>query len=187
MLSYMQDDAMIWAAPAMEEFVSRNMPFNHSWERFCEQFWVRFETVDKAVDAKEKLCILWQNTSTISKYATLFKELMAYIRYSLANLQDRFYEHHLTCIKDKLVHIAYSIGMLDKLITVASNIDIYIHQHHAERDRKKERKCSEAATGTTAIQKLLPNILFSPPSIFLYFLCNFCFLSAKFLTILMLF
>jgi hypothetical protein len=80
MLSYLQDDALIWAAPAMEEFADRGVPFGSRWETFREQFKARFETVDEAVDAKEKLRVLWQDNSTVSEYATLFKELMARTR-----------------------------------------------------------------------------------------------------------
>ena len=49
--------------------------------------------MDKAVDAKEELRVLWQDSSTVPKYATLFKELMARIGYSSADLRDCFYEH----------------------------------------------------------------------------------------------
>jgi len=54
-LSYLQDDASIWASLAMEEFADGNIPFNGSWQTFREHFKARFETVDEAVDAKEKL------------------------------------------------------------------------------------------------------------------------------------
>ena len=64
-LSYMQDDTSIWASPAMEEFANGGAPFNGQWDTFHTQFRARFETVDEAVDAKEKLRVLWQNTSTV--------------------------------------------------------------------------------------------------------------------------
>jgi hypothetical protein len=85
-LSYLQNNASIWAAPAMEEFADRGVPFGSRWETFREQFKARFETVDEAVDAKEKLQVLWQDNSTVPEYAALFKELMAHTRYSLADL-----------------------------------------------------------------------------------------------------
>ena len=37
-LSYLQDDALVWAFPAMEEFASGRVPFNNDWEEFREQF-----------------------------------------------------------------------------------------------------------------------------------------------------
>jgi len=80
--------------------------------------------VDKAIDAKGKLQVLWQDSSIIPEYAMLFKELMTCTGYSFTDLQDRFYKHLSTYIKDELVHTAQPIGTLDKLITIASNIDV---------------------------------------------------------------
>ena len=57
-LSYLQDDTSIWASPAMEEFATGRVPFNGQWETFCKHFKARFETVDEAIDAKEKLRVL---------------------------------------------------------------------------------------------------------------------------------
>jgi hypothetical protein len=161
-LSYLQDDAAVWASPAMEEFAVGRVPFDNQWDHFREQFKAQFEMVDEAVDAKEKLRTLWQDTSTVPEYAALFKELMARTGYSMPNLRDRFYEHLFTQIKDELVHTAHPIITLDELVTVSSNIDIRVHQRHAERDR--ERKHSGAATGTTSSQPPLPNIPFTTPA-----------------------
>jgi hypothetical protein len=61
----------------MEEFANGGVPFHSQWETFRDQFKARFETVDEAVDAKEKLQTLWQDTSSVLEYTTLFKQLMA--------------------------------------------------------------------------------------------------------------
>src|SRR6267154_2651259 len=138
-LSYLQDEASTWASPAMKEFANGGVPFGSHWETFCAHFKVRFETVDKAVNAKEKLQVLWQNSSTVPEYAALFKELMARTRYSSADLRDCFYKHLSTRIKDELVHTAHPIDTLDALIVVASDIDVRVHQRCAKRDREKKR------------------------------------------------
>src|SRR6267154_2349223 len=132
-LSYLQEDALIWASLAMEEFVNGGVPFGNQWETFREHFKACFETVDEAVNAKEKLRILWQDSLMVPEYAALFKELMACTGYSSSDLRDRFYEHLSTRIKDELVHTARPIATLDELVTVASDIDIRICQRHAER------------------------------------------------------
>jgi hypothetical protein len=144
-LSYLQNDTSIWAAPAMEEFADGGIPFGGLWVTFQEQFKARFETVDEAVDAKEKLRVLWQDNSSVPEYAALFKELMTRTRYSSADLQDRFYEHLSTCIKDELVHTARPIGTLDELVTVASSINVCVRQRRAEKER--EKKCSGLQPG----------------------------------------
>ena len=161
-LSYLQDDAAVWASPTMEEFAAGRVLFNNRWDRFREQFKARFETVDEAIDAKEKLRVLWQDASTVPEYAALFKELMARTGYSSADLRDRFYEHLATRIKDKLVHTARPINTLDELITVASDLDIRVRQRRAEREREKRR--SGMSTGTTTTQTPLLNAPFATPS-----------------------
>jgi hypothetical protein len=161
-LSYLQDDASIWAAPAMKEFADGGVPFGGLWAMFREQFKARFETVDEAVDAKEKLRVLWQDNSSVPEYATLFKELMARTGYSSADLRDRFYEHLSTRIKDKLVHTARPIGTLDELVTIASGINVRVCQCRAEKER--EKKCSGVTTGTTTSQAPLPGNLFVSPN-----------------------
>ena len=123
-LSFLQDEAAIWASPAMEEFARGVAPFGGQWGTFRAEFKARFETVDEAVDAKEKLRVLWQHDSTVPEYAALFKELMSRTGYSPADLRDRFYDHLHPRIKNELVHTARPIDTLSGLITVTSDIDI---------------------------------------------------------------
>ena len=77
----------------MEEFAAGGIPFDNRWETFREHFRARFETVDEAVDAKEKLRVLYQNNLMVPEYAALFKELMIRTGYSVLDLCDQFYEH----------------------------------------------------------------------------------------------
>jgi hypothetical protein len=145
-----RDNAAIWAALVMEEFAVGCVLFEERWSSFREQFKAHFETVDEAVDAKERLYVLWQDTSTVPEYAVLFKESMARTGYSQSDLRDRFYEHLSPQIKDELIHTARPIGTLNELITAASQIDIRFCQRCAERDR--ERKSSGVITGITTAQ-----------------------------------
>jgi hypothetical protein len=163
-LSYLQEDASIWGSPAMEEFANGGVPFAGNWETFRRDFKARFETVDEVVDAKERLRVLWQDSSTVPEYAALFKELMARTGYSSVDLRDRFYEHLATRIKDELVHTARPVGTLDELITVSSDIDVRIRQRRAERDR--ERKRSGVVTGITVTPARAPpsNVPFVAPT-----------------------
>jgi hypothetical protein len=110
----------------MEEFAQGVALFSGEWAVFHREFKAHFETVDEAIDAKEKLRVLWQRNSTISEYAALFKELMSCTRYSFVDLGDQFYNHLHPCIKNELVHTAHPIDTLNGLITVASNIDIQL-------------------------------------------------------------
>ena len=125
--SFLQDKVAIWASPAMEEFVWGVALFGGQWRMFHAEFKARFETVDEAIDAKEKLWVLWQHDSTIPEYAALFKELMLCTGYSLADLQDWYYDHLHLYIKNELIHTARPIDTLSGLITVTSDIDIWLY------------------------------------------------------------
>ena len=160
-LSLMENEAAIWAAPAMEVFEGGQIPFGGVWEIFRTQFRARFETVNEVVDTKEKLRLLWQDQSTVPEYAAQFKQVMGRTGYSVADLRDRFYEHLHPKIKDELVHTARAIGTLDELINVASDIDTRVRQRRAEREREKRR--SVLNTGTTTVpQSQANNPLLAP-------------------------
>ena len=54
-LLYLQDNMAIWAAPAIEEFAERKVPFDGKWATFHKEFKACFRMVDKVIDMKEKL------------------------------------------------------------------------------------------------------------------------------------
>ncbi len=136
MLSYLQDDAAIWATPAMEALTQGNLPYNGNWNKFRTQFKACFEMVDKAVDVKEHLWKLWKGNLTLPEYATHFNGLAGHTGYSSQDLRDQFYEHLSSAIKDELVHTTCPIASLDDLIKVAVEIDVRICQRHAEKAHK---------------------------------------------------
>ncbi|EJF60226.1 hypothetical protein DICSQDRAFT_63244 [Dichomitus squalens LYAD-421 SS1] len=161
-LSFMQDSAALWATPAMEEITQGTAPFKGSWTEFRTQFKARFETVDEAVDAKERLRMLWQGTMTVPEYAARFNELSTRTGYSKADLHDRFYEHLADSIKDELVHTARPIASLDDLITVSLDIDVWVRQRRAERDRQRGRTTTPTTATKPAV--LLHATPFTPPT-----------------------
>jgi hypothetical protein len=150
----------------MEEFATGGIPFDNNWSVFREQFKARFETVNEAVDAKEKLRNLWQNEWTVAQYAAKFKEIMARTRYSPVDLRDRFYEHLAPLVKDELVHSARATDTLDRLVTVATDLDVRIRQREAEKEREKKRtKFVKGFTTARAPQPFLLNTPFVSPSV----------------------
>jgi Retrotransposon gag protein len=146
----------------MEVFEGGHIPFGSVWEDFRMQFRARFETANEMVDAKDKLRLLWQGQTTVPEYAAQFKQVMGRTGYSVADLQDRFYEHLAPRIKDELVHTARPIGTLDELINVASDIDARVRQRRTEKEREKRR--SELNTGTTTVSQPLSNKPFLAPT-----------------------
>lgn len=138
-LSFLQDEAALWATPYMEEIANGKGAFHSSWAEFRTQFKLRFEPADQEVDAKEKLRLLWQGKKTVPEYAARFKETMARTGYSEADLRDRFYEHLSPAMKDELVHTERPIKKLDDLITVATAMDIRLRARASEKAREQGR------------------------------------------------
>ena len=85
---------------------------------------------------------------------------MAHTGYSLADLQDQFYDCLDGKIKDELVHTARPTTFLNELITVASDLNIRIRQCEAERNRERGR--SGVYTGTRVVQPTVPTISYNP-------------------------
>jgi Retrotransposon gag protein len=133
-LSFLVDDATVWATPAMEIFTNGLIPFDNCWEGFRQEFKAHFEMADEAVNAKEKLWLLFQETSSIPEYAARFKQAMVRTGYSAADLQDRFYDHLHPKIKDKLVHSNHPVVTLDNLIAASTEIDMHVRQCRAEKE-----------------------------------------------------
>ena len=81
---------------------------------------------------------------------------MAHTGYSLADLQDWFYNCLNGRIKDELVHTAQPINILYKLIAVTSDLDIQIWQCEAEKNCKQGH--SRAYIGTRTVWPTVPTI-----------------------------
>ena len=164
-LSFLENDAAVWAVPAMEDFANGVLPFGGIWDYFREQFKARFESADEMVDAKEKLRVLWQDGSTVPEYAAQFKQLMTRTGYSSADLRDRFYEHLTSKIKDELVHSARATTTLDELVRVATDIDTRVRQRRAEKEREKKRTMinSESTITPTPFVNSPPNAQVADP------------------------
>lgn len=137
-LTFLRDDAAIWATPYLEALALGQAAFTN-WDAFKTAFKVRFETVNEAADAKEALRKLWQGKLTAGEYAAKFKELMSRTGYSATDLRDRFYDHLSTDVKDDLVHTERKTTTLDDLITVALDIDTRIRNRRAEKAREQGR------------------------------------------------
>lgn len=142
-LSFLTDEAAVWATPHIEAMVQDKEAFA-TWQDFVAAFRLRFETQDETADAKKALKELYQNKLSVPEYAARFREVMAWTGYSDGDLRDRFYEHLNSEIKDLLPTTERSTKSLDELITVATDFDTRLRQRRAEKARE-----SGKSTGTT--------------------------------------
>jgi hypothetical protein len=155
-LSFMESDAAVWASPAMEQFAEGRIPFGGNWGLFQDEFKARFEAVDEAIDAKEKLRALYQGLSSVPEYTAHFKQLMTRTRYSSADLRDRYYDHLSSRIKDELVHSGRETDDFDDLVRVATKIDTRVRQRRAEKERERPRSGVTTGAPTTRVPPPAP-------------------------------
>ena len=100
-LSFLQDEAALWATPYIRKMVKDEIAFP-TWNDFGAAFKLRFETQDESANAKEALRKLYQSKLLVPEYVARFHEVMACTGYSNSDLRDRFYEHLSAEIKDLL-------------------------------------------------------------------------------------
>lgn len=155
-LSFLEDDAAIWATPYLEAMGNGQPAFSDNWVEFIKAFKLRFETTDEAVDAKESLRTLWQGTLTVSEYAAKFKEVMDRTGYSIGDLRDRFYDHLASTVKDALVNTERDISTLDKLIEVSVSLDNRIRQRRAEKARETGKPTTTASRPSASSAHITP-------------------------------
>ena len=142
-LSFLQDEAAVWATPYIEKMVKDEIAFP-TWNDFCVAFKLRFETQDESANAKEALCKLYQSKLSVPEYVAWFHEVMACTGYSDGDLRDRFYEHLSAEIKDLLPMTEHSTRTLNELIAVATDFDTRMCQRKAEKAWEQGH-----STGTT--------------------------------------
>lgn len=138
-LTFLQDEAAVWATPYLETLAAGNVVFNDNWDEFVTGFKARFESVDEKADAKDALRRLRQGNGTVAEYLARFKELKGRTGYSDDDLRDRFYENLSSQIKDELVHTGRPIGTLDELSTVSMALDNRIRERKAEKAQELAR------------------------------------------------
>lgn len=155
-LSFLRDEAAVWATPYVEDLVAHWSPFT-SWDEFVLKFKARFETQDEATDAKQALRQLWQGKMSVPEYTAWFREAMSRTGYSTSDLRDRYYEHLSIEIKDALPMTERSTKTLDKLITVVTDLDTRLRQRKAEKARETGK-----ATGVTFTAWPTPSTSASP-------------------------
>ncbi|EPS99851.1 hypothetical protein FOMPIDRAFT_85647 [Fomitopsis schrenkii] len=113
-LSFLQDEAAVWATPHIEKMVTD-------------------QTQDKSADTKEALRKLYQGKLSVPEYVARFREVMARTGYSDSDLCDRFYEHLSSEIKDLLPTTERSTKTLNDLVTVAIDFDTRLWQRKAKK------------------------------------------------------
>ena len=66
-LSFLQDEAVVWAMPYIEKMVKDEITFP-TWNNFCAAFKLQFETQDESADVKEALRKLYQSKLSVPEY-----------------------------------------------------------------------------------------------------------------------
>lgn len=155
-LSFLRDEAAVWATPYVEDLVAHRTPFVN-WDEFVNKFKTRFETQDEVADAKQALRQLWQGRMSVPEYTAWFCEVMSRTGYLTSDLRNRYYKHLSIEIKDALPMTERSTKTLDELTTVVTDLDTRLRQ------RKAEKACETGkATGVTFTARPTPSTSASP-------------------------
>ncbi len=88
-LSFMSDDAAIWARPHIETLAQNKAAFNDSWDEFLKQFKAKFEPIDATADAKNKILALKQGKQTFASLISEFETWSDRTGWSPHDLFDR--------------------------------------------------------------------------------------------------
>lgn len=137
-LSFMQDEAALWATPFMEEISRDGQPFkNWDWAEFMAQFKLRFESADEKQDAIVALEALTQGSLTVAEYTARFHEVAGRTDFSQTDLRQRYYVGLGHRIKDTLAMVDRPHHTLPLLISVAQELDNRLRVRDAERLRDR--------------------------------------------------
>ncbi|EKM54642.1 uncharacterized protein PHACADRAFT_197072 [Phanerochaete carnosa HHB-10118-sp] len=88
-LSFMTDDAAVWARPHIEDLSDGRTPFNSSWSEFVKQFSAKFKPVNAKNEAKQKLMSIKQGNRTFTDYLSDFEMYSRHTGWSDNDLYDR--------------------------------------------------------------------------------------------------
>jgi hypothetical protein len=138
-LGYLQEDAAIWATPALEQLRKGQDPYGGNWQKFEEVFKLRFETTDELHDACEYIKALFQGTSTLAEYKAKFEEYKDRTGFSDPDLQERFYEHLASYMKDLLSNTERAKETYNELVTTCMVLDQCWQDRKIERARERGR------------------------------------------------
>jgi hypothetical protein len=158
-LSYLENDAAVWATPYIELINKANnnptvhYPFD-SWVDFIDTFKCQFKTVDDQTkfDAQEALKSLWQGRKSVVTYAALFKQYSGRTGFSDNYLREIFYDRLADRVKDGLVYLAGPTDTVDLLVKAAMAVDLRQIERAKEKGEKIVDDSPTASTTSNTIR-----------------------------------
>jgi hypothetical protein len=136
-LGYLQEDTAIWATPALEELRKGQDPYGGDWQKFEEVFKLRFETTDELHNARKYIKVLFQGTSTLAEYKAKFEEYKDRTGFSDPDLQERFYDHLASYMKDLLSNTERAKETYNELVATCMVLDQCWQDRKIKRARER--------------------------------------------------
>lgn len=143
-MSFLTDDAALWAVAEMEKSGGATHPFGGNWNTFETAFKARFETINETTDARDRLKALRQ-TGTVAAYIAEFEQLMGRTGFSENDLRDRMNDGLSEKIKDALVPYGQPTTTFAELKAAALALDARLIQRRIEKDLAKGKTPSYTA------------------------------------------
>jgi hypothetical protein len=138
-LSYLKEDAAIWATLALKELRKGQDPYSGDWQKFEEVSKLRFETADELHDTCEYIKALFQGTSTLAEYKAKFEEHKDCTGFSDPDLQECFYDHLTPYMKDLLSNTERAKETYNRLVATCMVLDQHWQDCKIEQARERAR------------------------------------------------
>jgi hypothetical protein len=137
-LGFLQDEAAVWATPALEDLDAGKKPYSGDWAEFKTEFKKRFETHDEAYDAREKLKAMKQGSKqSAADYIAKFEEYAGRTRWSSVDLHTRLRDGLNSALKDALALTDRPTDTFDLLKKHAIELDVRLRERQAEKAREE--------------------------------------------------
>jgi hypothetical protein len=137
-LGFLQEEAAVWATPALEDLDAGNKPYSGDWAEFKTEFKKRFETHDEAYDAREKLKAMKQGSKqSAADYIAKFEEYAGRTRWSKVDLHTRLRDGLNSALKDALALTDRPTDTFDLLKKHAIELDVRLRERQAEKAREE--------------------------------------------------
>jgi hypothetical protein len=137
-LGFLQDEAAVWATPALEDLDAGKKPYSGDWAEFKAEFKKRFETHNEAYDAREKLKAMKQGSKqSAADYIAKFEEYAGRTRWSSMDLHTRLRDGLNSALKDGPALTNRPTDTFDLLKKHAIKLNVRL------RERQAEKACEE--------------------------------------------
>lgn len=134
-LSFIMEDAVIWAQLYIEVLAEGNISFNSSWTEFIKQFLAKFEPVDAKNKVKQKLVSIKQGNCTFADYLSEFETWSPRTDWSNTDLFDYLKQEMNSDYTTRLFYFSVCLDIYKKVKKYGHAIDLQVVNFAMNKDK----------------------------------------------------